>query len=161
MKRIIVMLCLLAGILAVPSPAQAATRVVYVDSYTSRTWPVSASVNWVDYYTGSDMQWGRCRSGYKCIRIREKTIRSSWAAVTYGDVTCRTCTVTIYLNPQRRWYGYYTKRSIIDHELGHANGVTWHSTSCISVMYYRVFCYNGSLPPRRFTAPQRDRLRVN
>lgn len=164
MRRFLIALCLAVGVsvFAVPNQAPAATRVVYVQTFGVPTsWPVNSSLTWVDSYTGSDMVRARCRAGYKCISIRYATIRSEWAAVTMGDVTCRSCAITIYLNPQRNGYGYYTKRSILDHELGHANGVTWHDTSCISRMYYRVFCPNGSLPPRRFTPSERERLRVN
>lgn len=150
------------GVLVAPPTASAATAIVYVDSQANSVWPVSASVTWVDYYTGSDMRFGACRTGYKCIKVREKTVSSSYSAITYGDVTCKTCVVTIYLNPQRRYtYGYYTKRSIVDHELGHANGITWHNSYCTSRMYVRVFCPNGSLPPRKFTTSEKARLSAN
>lgn len=153
MKRLVAVLTAAFLILiGVARPADAATRVVWVNWYGSSTWPVSNSVNWVDYYTGSDMRFGYCHAGYKCITIRERTINSSWSAVTYGFGTSR---VTIYLNPQRRWYGYYTKRRIIDHELGHANGIYSESYACSNRMYWRVYCSNGKLPPRAFTYGQR------
>lgn len=161
-RAIVVAVLMAAGILSVPSPGHAAARPVYVQTYSvPSSWPVTSSVDWVDRYTGTNMIRGTCRSGYKCIKIRYKTINNSWSAITYGDVTCRSCTITIYLNPKRSHYHYYTKRSIIDHELGHANGITWHNTRCTSRMYHRVFCPNGSRPPRVFTASEKARLRVH
>lgn len=151
--------CLIMLTLVVPSAsAAAATPIVWVDSQVSSTWPVSYSVGVVDAQTYTDMQFGPCRTGVKCIIIREKTIYSAWAAVTYGVGTSR---VTIYLNPQRRWYSWYAKRSIVTHELGHANGITWHNPYCTSIMYGRVFCPNGSLPPYRWTATELTALRRN
>lgn len=163
MKRIMLVIGLtLAMLIGFVVPASASTRVVYLNWYGSSTWPVGYSAGFVDKYTGSVFRWGSCHSGYKCVTIREKTVNSSWAAVTYGAVGSysRYTRVTIYLNPQRRGYGWYTKRSIITHELGHAMGITWHSAYCSNVMYRYVTC-GGTLPTYRFAAPQRTRLAVN
>lgn len=144
------------------APAQATSRTVYVNWYGSNTWPVGYSVGFVDQYTGSTFRWGSCHTGYKCVTIRERTVNSSWAAVTYGAVGSYSAgtRVTIYLNPQRRYYSWYKKRSIVTHELGHAMGITWHSAYCSNVMYRYVTC-GGRLPTYRFAAPQRSRLYVN
>jgi len=158
-SRMVTLLVALTAIQLMPfDTAEAATRIVWVNSVTSSTWPVSYSVDVTDRQTGSDMRMGACRTGYKCIIIREKVIRNEWAAVTYGFGTNR---VTIYLNPQRRWYSWYAKRGIVTHELGHANGIYYHSPYCTDLMYARVFCPNGSVPPYRWKSSDVRILQAN
>ena len=53
--------------------------------------------------------------------------------------------------------GWYTRRSIIDHELGPANGAG-HSATCTSRMWPHYRCRNGLLPPRTFTKTERAKL---
>lgn len=144
-----------AVILSAPLPATAAT-ITYVEDHTGWAWPVRSSQDWVDQYTSSDIRYGACRSGYRCVRVWERTIRSEWAAVTYIDSPTR---VRIYVNPQRTRYPYAARRSIVTHELGHAFGIIVHSSACTDVMYARVFCAGGGVPPYRFSAAQRDILR--
>lgn len=165
-KAIIAAVMAGAATLAVPSNAEAAARPVYVDiSGVPSSWATHSAVDWVDQYTGTNMVYGKCHSGYKCIRLRYKTIKSSWAAVTQwgagGSITCKSCTLTIYLNPQRNGYSSTVKRRIIEHELGHANGIGYESKVCTNVMYGRMFCSNGKLPSHRFTDPQKSILRKN
>jgi hypothetical protein len=156
----------LAGAVALaPAPAEAATPAVYVEVVVASTWsaPTRDAVNWVDYYTGSNMVLGSCRAGYKCIIVRERLVSSSWAAVTYSAQGWFSSSdrVWIYLNPQRRGYADWMQRRIIAHEVAHANGVTWHALYCNSIMWRSLYCSNGSLPPWRFTDPMRTRLRAN
>lgn len=142
----------------VPAPAYASVPVVYVEDHTGAAWPVYYSQGWLDQYTASDMRYGACRTGYKCIKVYERTINSAWAAVTYGFGTSR---VTIYVNPQRRYYSWYVRRNIVTHELGHANGIGGHSSYCTDVMYSRVFCSTGSAAPYRFSTYHRSILARN
>ena len=163
-------LFVVAALLA-PSPSSAVTKIVYVDIKPGalKYWPSKSAVEFVDLYTGSDMRYGACRSGYKCITIRERTFntsayRSSWSAVTYGANTSR---VEISVNGNRRYapynYNTATKKSIIAHELGHANGLYSHSSSCTNIMYARVFCNESrrTLPPLKFLAADKARLKAN
>lgn len=138
-------------------------RKVYVETYgVPSSWQVTQAMNWVDGYTKTDMVRARCVSGYKCIKIRYVTVRSEWAAVTYGNVTCSSCTITIKLNPQRSRYSSAVKRTIVEHEIAHANGITWHNNGrCDNRMYWQVFCSNGKVPPRAFTAKDKARLRLH
>jgi hypothetical protein len=123
-------------------PAEAsAVRYVYVEDHTGSAWPVTRVEPWVDQFTGSTMIYGRCRAGYKCIRVYERVVRNEWAAVTRNATTA---TVTIYVNPQRNWYPYGWRFAILAHELVHANGFYWHTSYC-SLMYYAVKCPNGTV----------------
>jgi hypothetical protein len=156
MRRIICTLVVgMALALAPAVPAHAATPTVWINVVGASAWPVGAAVTTVDHYTSSVARYGSCRTGARCVTILERTIRSDWAAVTRGAGTAR---VTIYLNPQRRYYSWYTRRSIVLHELGHAYGIYLHNSTCVSVMYGYVFCPGGALPPYRFTAYQRGVL---
>lgn len=155
----------LAMAVTTAAPAQAATsRIVMVQvSGVPSSWPVTSALDWVDQYTGSDMRYGACVTGRKCIVIRYATIRSAWAAVTYGALSYYSSgnRVTIYLNPQRNGYSWTAKRRIIIHELGHANGLTYHSAYCSNIMWPGVKCNNGTYPPLRFTDWAKARLRAN
>jgi len=163
MKRLIIIPLLILSPLLIPTQAHASdTQIVYVDVVASSAWPTTYPVGWIDQYTGSDMRIHSCVYGRKCIKIREKLINSSWGALTYGatGTYSRFNVVTIYLNPQRRNWSWTLKAKMIAHELGHANGITWHSSYCSQgIMYYRIPCTYG--PPWRFTYAQRIRLRSN
>jgi hypothetical protein len=162
MLQLLMALLMAAGVVTAPvSTTQ--PRKVYVETYgVPASWGVTQAMNWVDGYTKTDMVRARCVSGYKCIRIGYVTVNPSWAAVTFGSVTCSACLVTIKLNPQRRSYSPAVKRAIVEHEIGHANGITWHNNgSCNNRMYWQVFCPNGKIPPRAFTARDKARLRVH
>jgi hypothetical protein len=132
-------LAVAAAVLVPAGSAQAATRYVYVEDHTGWAWPVTKAEPWVDQFTGSVMIYGRCRSGYKCIRVYERTIRSDWAAVTRNATTMAP---VIYVNPQRNWYPYSWRFHILAHELAHANGFLWHTSYC-SLMYYAMRCPDG------------------
>lgn len=101
-----------------PASASVNTNVIYVEDHTGWAWPVRSTTTWADYLSVSSVRYGTCRSGYRCIRVYEKTIQSSWAAVTYIDYVSGY--TRIYVNPQRNWYSYAKRNSIIHHEMGHA-----------------------------------------
>lgn len=147
---------LAATLLFTSTPAQAAST-VYIEVHASTVWPITDAIRFVDNYTASTAYLGACRAGYRCIKVYEKTINTSWSAVTYpGNPT-----TTIYLNPTRRTYSWSARRSIVTHELGHAYGITYHSAYCTNVMYANVRCPSGSLPTYRFTDPQRVILKAH
>jgi hypothetical protein len=154
------------SIFVIQTPQASAARVVYVDVRMStaqkNAWGIKSAVDFVDRYTGSDMSFHACRSGYKCIIIQRKTERQEWAAVTHGasETFSASTRTTINLNPQRDYYSWSANRSIVVHELGHANGIFKH-TGCTTAMYSGVFCSNGSLPPLGFNQTQKARLKAN
>jgi hypothetical protein len=168
LRRLVVFALALSSVGAVVTQplAQAAARVVYVDVSVASTWtaPIRDAVSWVDYFAGSDMVLGACRSGAKCIIIRERLIYSSWAEYSTWQHTYYVATdrAHIWLNPQRRSYPDWLQRRIVAHGLGHANGITWHNIHwCSGIMNGYLSCGGGLYPPWRFTSPQRDRLRIN
>lgn len=89
---------LAAGLVADLRPAHAATSVVFLDVSVAHPWSIEASRTMVDQYTGSSMVYAPCRPGYRCVVIRERTVYSSWAAVTYWDTPTYGSAI-IYLNP--------------------------------------------------------------
>lgn len=145
-----------AALLFTGTPAQAATM-VYIENHAASVWPVTTGLRYVDGFTSSTAVYARCRTGYRCIKIYEKTIKSSWSAVTYpGNPT-----TIIYLNPTRRGYSWTARRNIVVHELGHAYGIGYHSAYCTNIMWPNVKCPNGTYPTLRFTDPQRAILRTH
>jgi len=128
-----------------PNPLSvAATRTVWVEDHTGWRWPVTAAEPWVDQYTGTVMRYGVCHVAARCIRIYERTVRSIWAAVTRPNSNG----ATIYVNPQRNYYPYSWRLSILRHELVHAMGYYTHWPYCTDLMYYAVTCPNGRLVPQ-------------
>ena len=120
-RMLVLVLAMVAALAASPAPSHAATinrNVVYVEDHTGSAWPVHSTTYWADYLSGASVHYGGCRSAYRCIKVYEKTIRSSWAAVTYVDWS--TGRTTIYVNPTRNWYSYAKRNNIIHHEMGHA-----------------------------------------
>lgn len=162
MKRAIVVAIVAAlAIVGFAQPAQATAPRTYVqvsvwDRFKSPVW--NAHV-WVDKYTRTDMVYGKCRSGYRCIRIYMDSFRSDWAAVT--NISGKNATIRINTRGSLvSRYGYYGRLSAMKHELGHANGITWHNERCTSIMYWRMTCPNGAYPPSVFTSGERYRLSV-
>lgn len=146
-----------AVMIALPSGAEAYSR-VYVEDHTSSYWPLHSQVDWVDQWAGSDLIYGSCRPGYKCIRVYEVYFSTAYSGLTcLPNQWCRVGAsyasyTRIYLNKYRRSYSWYARRNITAHELFHAvTGNSYHSTYCTNVMYGSVFCGNGSLPSHRFT----------
>jgi hypothetical protein len=132
--------------------------VVFVDVDADSAWPVPQAISYVDTFTGSTMRLGQCRNGYACIAIREDWgINPAWGAVTYPS-SPRT---DMRLNPYRRTSSYDQRLHILVHELGHANGVNEHTTTCTSIMYFNVQCPDGEIAPLTFTAAERVLLATN
>lgn len=154
---------------AVPNPATAAditwtrsatllgSRVVYVEEHVGRRFDsaLRSSIPFVDRYTGSDMRLGKCRRGYRCIRVVESNATRGHGAWT--SWTRARATTEIRLSSSLARKGWHTRRLIIDHELGHANGAA-HNATCSSLMWPRYTCRSGRLPPRVFTTIERAKL---
>jgi hypothetical protein len=152
---------------AFPTPATAdirwtgssslSSKIVYVEEHVGSRFDsaLRGSVSFVDRYTGSDMRMGKCRTGYRCIRVVESSATHGYAAWTSWTRARKIS--EIRLSPTLARKGWYTRRSIIDHELGHANGVG-HNAKCTSRMWPHYRCRNGLLPPRTFTKVERAKL---
>ncbi|HWS35851.1 MAG TPA: hypothetical protein VN408_24310 [Actinoplanes sp.] len=135
-------------------PRLRGTAVVYVEEHVGARFDsaLRSSIAFVDRYTGSDMRLGRCRAGYRCIRVVESNAtrgHGGWTAWTAGRKTSEIrLSATL---ARKRWH---TRRSIIDHELGHANGAG-HNARCTSRMWHDYRCRDNRLPARTFTKSER------
>ena len=147
-----------SGVLTTPGPAQAA-RYVYVQNQASTTyWPVLEQLKFVDYYAGSIVQYRACRSGVRCVKVIEQTVRPDWFAQTVYTAPGQ---AVIKLNPQRRGRPLAEKRNALAHEYWHALvGTSYHNPNCTSVTYANVHCPNGTLPRHDFTEWERYKLRT-
>ncbi|WP_157751365.1 hypothetical protein [Actinoplanes derwentensis] len=139
------------------TPSLLGTPVVYVEEHVGARFDsaLRSSISFVDRYTGSDMRLGRCRTGYRCIRVVESNATQgygAWTSWTFGRKTSK-----IRLSGALSRKGWYTRRSIIDHELGHANGAP-HNSRCTSRMWPDDRCRNNRLPARTFTKAERVKL---
>lgn len=157
----------LAAVVVSADEVQAYTP-AYVEDHTGAAWPVNYSQGFVDQYTGTDIIYGSCRAGAKCVRVYEFYFDQSISGLTcLPNEYCRfgaayTDYFRIYLNSYRNnTYSYNARRNITTHELGHAFGIGYHSVYCTNVMYGSVFCPDGSLPTYRFTDPQKAILGAN
>lgn len=160
--RIALVLGILAGALvACPPHADAAVTRVYVEDHTGSAWPVNAQQNWVDQYAGSDLVYGACRTGYRCVRVWERRGLTNPSTGEYATaITYPGYWATIYVNPSSARYPAAARANVIAHEMFHAvTGNGYHSGYCTNVMYRRVFCPSGSIPAHRFTAYAIDQLR--
>lgn len=154
-------------LLAAPPPAAAgiewtgssslSSKVVYVEEHVGARFDsaLRGSVAFVDRYTGSDMRLGKCRKGYRCIRVVQSNATRGHGAWT--SWTRARATTEIRLSSSLARKGWHTRRLIIDHELGHANGAA-HNATCNSLMWPRYTCRSGRLPPRLFTTRERAKL---
>lgn len=133
------------------------TKVVFVEDRVPARFDsaLRSAVAFVDRYTGSDMRIGKCRKGYRCIRVvvsKATNGHGAWTSWTKAREVSE-----IRLSPALARKGWYTRRSIIDHELGHANGAE-HNAKCTSRMWANYTCRNKRLPPRTFTTAERAKL---
>lgn len=152
---------------AVPARAEAAVRTygpTYVDFQANWTWsaPLNSARSWLEPYTHrSYTVRGACRSGYKCIIIRECSMYSGYAALTtfpyYAtQVYDGRSRVKICLNPTRRSYSDYNQAKILRHELAHAHGIWDHVGIWGNVVYPSVYGTGTGT-----TSGQRSRLSYN
>ncbi len=113
-------------------------RVVYVDSQISRVYSPVQAMNYVDYYSGVNLVWGKCRSGYGCVTIREGRLSNPyWVGVTNFRGNGRWEIKLAYRSRNMTWR---QRHNLLIHELGHANGIYRHNPSCRSAMYFSTGC---------------------
>lgn len=169
-RAVVVILAVLAGVFAVPSIADAkAARtaysgivVEYVENLDS-SWDVRRAVEDIDYWTGSDLRVvSRCSGKWKCISIRKGRV-SGWKTgpVAWAHAcSSLKCYITVDTDKARRvgQFGYYTKRWLLRHEVGHTRYLP-HRETCDSTMYEYRRCRWGSVPPNKFTSAERATLR--
>jgi hypothetical protein len=144
-----------AGDFGWPTPPRLlGTSVVYVEEHVGSRFDsaLRSSISFVDRYTTSDMRLGKCRTGYRCVRVVENNATRGYGGWTSWTAGRRTSEIRLSAVLARK--SWHTRRSIIDHELGHANGAR-HNEKCTSRMWPDYRCPNGSLPARRFTKAER------
>lgn len=146
-----------AGIEWTRSSALLGSKIVYVEEHVGSRFDsaLRSSVKFVDRYTGSDMRLGKCRKGYRCIRIVASNATHGHGAWTSWSRARKTSEIRLSSSLSQK--GWHTRRSIIDHELGHANGAE-HNSKCTSLMWPHYTCRNGRIPPRTFTKAEREKL---
>jgi hypothetical protein len=134
------------------------SKVVYVEEHVGARYDsaLRSALPFVDRYTGSAMRFGKCRSGYRCIRVIQSNATHGHGAWTTSTNSRRTSTIRLSSALGRR--NWSTRRSIIAHELGHANGITGHNARCTSLMWSDYTCRGRRLPPRTFTPAERAKL---
>jgi hypothetical protein len=134
------------------------SKIVYVEEHVGPRFDsaLRSSTMFVDRFTGSAFRYGNCRPGARCIRVVESNAthgHGAWTTSTDGLTVS-----TIRLSSTLARKDWNTRRSIIDHELGHASGIADHNPQCTSVMWANYTCRNGRLPARTFTGPERAKL---
>lgn len=166
------------SLLFLPSSAEAKpARVPYngvileVANSLPASWDVKGSVRDIDYYTGSSMRVvSKCSGKYSCVTIKPGTVKGKpvgWYTGTCKNVyrsftdrkPTRFCSILVDLAKSKKLgvYGYYTKRWLVRHEVGHWLTLV-HRSKCDSTMYEKNRC-NGHVPPNTFTASERAVLR--
>ncbi|GID60093.1 hypothetical protein [Actinoplanes couchii] len=139
------------------TPRLLGTPIVYVEEHVGARFDsaLRSSISFVDRYTGSDMRLGRCRTGSRCIRVIRSNATHGYGAWTSWTPGRKTTVIRLSATLARK--NWHTRRSIIDHELGHANGAR-HNSRCTSRMWPDYRCRNKQLPARTFTKSERAML---
>jgi len=126
-----------------------ASRIIMVENHTGSKWPVKASVLQWDRGTDASIRYGKCRVGAGCVRVYEKRLGKNGtagnAALVWNPVTMLLNPVKVTLNDSY-WLSAHQRRQAVQHELGHAFGLNYHSTSRGSAMY-RWIANNVSMYP--------------
>lgn len=178
-KSLFLAFAVLASLFVSPSLAAEASprapyngKVVEVVSHLSSSWPVKAAVSDVDYYTGSSIHIvKKCSGKHDCVTISTGNLpgkavgATGWCSYKYTDAAKQhfigLCKIVIdtKLTSKSGRYGYYTKRWLVRHELGHWRGLG-HSKGCVSTMNPVDRCH-GHVPPAKFTSHEKSILRKN
>jgi hypothetical protein len=149
----------------VAQPAEAAVAwdktTVEVINKLPKDWPVSASLGWLDQYTGSRFKIVKTCSptARRCITIKNGRLTGANKNVT-GLSSGSTITIDIWktqhVKPFKGKFGYYTKRYLLVHEVAHQRYMD-HVTSCNNVMN-KYFRCNGHVPSLKLTTTQKKKL---
>lgn len=135
MKRLMITVAVVLGLLGVPAPAAAwdfavpkppaaKDRVIEVVNKLPARWQVKQGVTWLDRYTASRMKLVKSCSGkaYDCITLRAGKVRQSAVAWSSGRGT-----ITVDLAKAKRYGQYYGKAKhrkwLVVHELAHEFGL--------------------------------------
>jgi hypothetical protein len=142
-----VMLAAGLGVVATPAASAAvayphfASRIIMVEDHTGSKWPVKASVLQWDRGTDASIRYGKCRAGVGCVRVYEqrqgKNGKAGSAVLVWNPVTMLLNPVKVTLNDSY-WLSAHQRRQDVQHELGHAFGLNYHSKSLGSAMYYLI-----------------------
>lgn len=170
-RAAVLVLTILAGVLGVPSMAEAkAARVAHtgmVVEYTENldsSWDVRRAIEDVDFWTGSDLRLvSRCSGKWKCISIRNGRVSGWKTGPIAWSHACKwaamRCYITVDTDKARRvgQFGPWTKRWLIRHEVAHTRYLG-HRHTCDSTMWEYRRCWSGTVPPNRFTSAERQTL---
>jgi hypothetical protein len=176
-RMIIALFVALTALLFVPSPAEAKPArtpwnktYVEVTENLSSSWDVKGAVADIDWYTGSAIKIvSKCSGKYHCVNIRGGKVGGKpvgWygsCSNKYDSWTDKTPTTTCKITidtakaSKAGTYGYYTKRWLVRHELGHWRGLG-HQKKCVSTMYEYTRC-GKNVPPNSFTSAEQKVLR--
>ncbi len=139
MKRLIAaVLASAALVMGTPGAAVAAVP-VYVDVNVLGSQPAWAqkALAWIDQYTATEVHFGECVEGRRCIRLNpgriydcERPSRNNGCAETGFSITdpeTRICTITMDTRPVESPRGESYWRRLYKHEAGHCYGLG-HST---------------------------------
>jgi hypothetical protein len=138
----------IVGFLFAPvQPVYATGAVVYVDANVGmQTGNLKHGASFVDKYTKSRFVYGKCRNGYKCVKVRIDGKLKKGTGWYQSDV--------VTVNPGR---GSDYMSRLFAHEIGHAMGLR-HSKYATNVMWPPLFKSNGTMVPWRFTDYQKQKL---
>ena len=116
--------------------------IVYVEDHTGSAWPVRAATRVWDQGTDVSVRYGKCRATAGCVRVYEGRYgMTKWVGSTsYHWNTVKHVfqgsTITRLNNSYR--LTARTHQQIASHELGHALGLMYHSSSRGTCMFPRA-----------------------
>lgn len=123
--------------------------IVHVESSIWNT-TTDTSINFLNRYTTTKMVRSHCGRSGSCIIIRFGNAPGRATAWTYHTSYGSLIVLERSINPRFR-------REILNHELGHAHGLS-HASRCVSIMWPYSTCH-GKLVPQTFTPAERAILR--
>ena len=118
-----------------------ASHTIMVEDHTGSRWPVRASVLQWDQGTDASIRYGKCIPTAGCVRIYEANLGRNQTA---GHTLMSWYQNTRVLNPVKitmndsYYLSAHQRRQAVEHELGHSFGLTYHSRSRGSAMYYLI-----------------------
>lgn len=164
MKRMLAaVLAGVAVVLGAPVRAEAAAVPVYVDVNVAGahlSW-ARMSLLWIDQYTTTQVVFGECVVGRRCVRINpgrlyncdlpSKANGCAETGYSITDPTTRICTITIDTRPIPKPRGVDYFGRLYKHEAGHCYGLP-HSG--MNNLMYAPLYWNGKLVTSTFFPSQ-------